>query len=299
MPRVVGRPAVALARPPKLDEQARRPARRGRQLWWARGADPHVDQVRCGHDKCTAHVQLAPRRARVARRRRDNLGHQHHRSERAVRRDAVKPRARGRPDVTRALPLQQLAGEADVWARDAARLLDLRHCLVKAPPKLPHDVRDCERGGARHALTAVHQHVASRSKRRVDEFKALKQDRQQVLAGVVMQVKRLISQLLLEVLRACKADTVEHVRYAGPGQQLAVACDRLSADEQALRQHAAALALEEGQACPSLLRFAERTVLRLHAADVQQRQRRSREAQTRPVTSSKAPRRVARGRGAA
>eukprot|EP00955_Chlamydomonas_euryale_P053446 355511-Chlamydomonas_euryale.AAC.4 len=114
-----------------------------------------------------------------------------------------------------------------------------------------------------------------------------------------MQVKRLISQLLLEVLRACKADTVEHVRYAGPGQQLAVACDRLSADEQALRQHAAALALEEGQACPSLLRFAERTVLRLHAADVQQRQRRSREAQTRPVTSSKAPRRVARGRGAA
>eukprot|EP00955_Chlamydomonas_euryale_P025763 272281-Chlamydomonas_euryale.AAC.1 len=73
MPRVVGRPAVALARPPKLDEQARRPARRGRQLWWARGADPHVDQVRCGHDKCTAHVQLAPRRARVARRRRDNL----------------------------------------------------------------------------------------------------------------------------------------------------------------------------------------------------------------------------------
>ena len=57
------------------------------------------------------------------------------------------------------LTLQQLAREAHVGVRYATRDLDIVKGVLEALAFPPHEIRDDERGRARHALAAVDEHA--------------------------------------------------------------------------------------------------------------------------------------------
>ena len=138
----------------------REPPPRALQQRHAAGAAPDIHSTRQVHHEAAARVEAAPVGARCTRAQRGRARHEVQRRLGRVRRDAVQPRARRRPRAA-LLPLQQLAGEADVGRGDAAQRPDCLVDLVVGLAQLPHQVGDRERGAAADALGAVDEHAAA------------------------------------------------------------------------------------------------------------------------------------------
>ena len=107
----------------------------------------------------------------------------------------------------------KLAGKTHVWVANPSLGLDSPVPFLVRNLVIQHQVSDAERARARNPLRTVHQHLAASLFGAVNEFKHVIHVWNEIRARLVVDVERLVLELVGKVVWRCNSGTVDHVRY--------------------------------------------------------------------------------------